>query len=183
MHISCRLLVKFCSADIWRLCMYISILPAISTEGESIRGNMLSIKEPPSPRKRKCTYKNASPCKSKQKNISNRKKKKRPERQCNTRGNILACPKNPRKKLSRRRNYQGAWPRKEPYSSKRKAHENGWIMLIIIIIITGRRNWENRSGQASNRSSQMVRARAIKRFARDANWTQTKANQTTEHKG
>lgn len=29
--------------------MYISILPAISTEGESIRGNMLSIKEPPLP--------------------------------------------------------------------------------------------------------------------------------------
>lgn len=36
MHISCRVLVNFCSTDIWKLCMYTSILPPIPTEGEAI---------------------------------------------------------------------------------------------------------------------------------------------------
>lgn len=100
MHISCRVLVNFCSTDIWKLCMYTSILPPIPTEGEAIyTGEHATIhkRKPLLPERENVHTKMLQLVIQNRKTYKTKKRKKWPKRQCNTRGNIPACPKNPRK--------------------------------------------------------------------------------------
>lgn len=101
MHIPCGALLKFRLAGLWRLCMYIPFSPSppISAGRQCIRGNMLPIRTPLPKKEKMYIHKCFILWIETEKHTKQKgKKKKRSKRQCNTRGNISACPKNPRKK-------------------------------------------------------------------------------------
>ena len=109
---------------------------------QSIRGNMLSIrKEPPLPERENVHTKMLHLVNQNRKTYqTERKKKKRPERQCNTRGNILACPKkNPKKDYPEEEITKVRDQRAIQLEAKGSHHKNGWMMMMMIIV-TGRRS-------------------------------------------
>ena len=76
------------------------------------------------------------------KNIPNKKgkKKKRSKRQCNTRRNISACPKNPRKKIIQKELSRCVTKERTIELEAKDSREWLEMVIIIIIIIIGRSN-------------------------------------------